>query len=122
MRSEYLYLLDMIQAADTVEEFVHDVSEKEFIASRLLQSAVVYQLSIIGEAASKVSPEIQEKYPDVVWKSVKNFRNIAIHGYSGLVWSIVWATANISAPLIRFQVNVILDAEYSDRQSPDNGM
>jgi uncharacterized protein with HEPN domain len=48
MRDEQLYLLDIVEAADAIERFLEGVTESDFDASELIQSAVVYKLTIIG--------------------------------------------------------------------------
>jgi uncharacterized protein with HEPN domain len=40
------------------------------------------------------------------------FRNIAVHAYFAVDWSIVWVTATQDAPQLRQQVSKILAAEF----------
>jgi uncharacterized protein with HEPN domain len=48
MRRERLYLLDMVEAADAIRGFLRGVPEADFLASDLLQSAVLQKLLILG--------------------------------------------------------------------------
>ncbi|WP_347176971.1 HepT-like ribonuclease domain-containing protein [Parafrankia sp. EAN1pec] len=68
----------MIEAAVAAAAFVQDVDEAAFLESDLIQSAVLQKLLVIGEAAGRVSPEIRGRWPDLPWRSVTGFRNIAI--------------------------------------------
>ncbi|MSP14465.1 MAG: DUF86 domain-containing protein [Chloroflexi bacterium] len=52
--------------------------------------------------------------PDVKWRSIVGFRNIAVHTYFAVNWSIVWVTATEDVPLLREQVMQILSDEYQD--------
>ena len=53
--ADQTYLLDMLNAARKVLHFVEELDPTAFSRSELHQSAVVKQLEIIGEAASRVS-------------------------------------------------------------------
>ena len=114
MRSEKLYLIDIVKAANDVEKILHGVEEAEFVSNDTLRSAIAHKLMTIGEAASRLSQEFHSAHPEIIWKSVKGFRNIVAHEYFSLVWSIVWATAKISVPEIREQIIAILKVEYPD--------
>lgn len=59
----------------------------------MLQSAVLQKLSMIGEAAARVSETTRTGAPDVPWKEIIGFRNIAIHAYFSVDWRIVFVTA-----------------------------
>ena len=46
------YLNHMIQAIEQVSQYLEDVSEDQFLSTRILQDAVVRNLEVIGEAAN----------------------------------------------------------------------
>lgn len=79
-----------------------------------MQSAVLYQLSIIGEASSKISAEIRNRYPQVEWKEIIGFRNFAIHTYFAVNQPIVWTTATEDTIVLKAQISQILQNEYLD--------
>jgi uncharacterized protein with HEPN domain len=41
----------------------------------------VQELTIIGDAAGKVSPEIARSAPEIPWPKIVRMRNRLIHGY-----------------------------------------
>lgn len=51
MQRERLLLQDIVAAADAIAEFTAQLQFEAFISNHLVQSAVVYQLVVIGEAA-----------------------------------------------------------------------
>ncbi len=63
MRRERLYLEDILTAADAIAEFTQAQNLESFEGNRLLRSAVVQQLTVIGEAVAHLSREMQERYP-----------------------------------------------------------
>ncbi len=109
-RRERLLLLDMVEAADAVSEFIHGVSEEEFVGNDLLRSAVLHKLQIIGEAAAHVGEETRLAMPQVPWPQVIGFRNYAVHVYFAVDWHIVWVTASDDAPLIRRKLQELIES------------
>ena len=87
------YVLDMLLAARKVLEFTKDVDRVRFQRDELVQNAVLRQIQIIGEAASKVSPEYQDNHPEVPWRDMVGMRNRLVHEYfrilPGRVWDVV---------------------------------
>jgi uncharacterized protein with HEPN domain len=64
MRSDHLYLADIIDAADAIAEFIGDLDEvTDFYRDRKTQSAVLQKLMVIGEAAANLSPALKAKHP-----------------------------------------------------------
>jgi len=67
---------------------------------------------IIGEAAGRVSPEIRDRAPDIPWRSMSGFRNLAVHAYFEIEWSIVWEIATVSIATLRGQITALLKGEF----------
>jgi uncharacterized protein with HEPN domain len=89
-RDPRLFLGDMAKAVKKIETWVGGISYEKFSADSLLQDAVVRNLEILGEAAKNIPEEIRCRYPDIPWKRVAGFRDIAIHDYFGVDLEIVW--------------------------------
>ena len=110
MRRDRLYLDDIVEAAEAISGFLADVTETEFLASDLLQSAVLQKLTIIGEAAARLTPEFKSRAAHVPWSDIAAFRNIAVHAYFSVQWPIVWVAATEEATLLKSQVLALLSA------------
>src|SRR4030095_4842677 len=103
-----LYLVDMLEAVDAVSRFLAGLDRQAFGDSELVQSAVLQKLMVIGEAAGRVSNDVRERCPSIQWKEIIGFRNIAIHAYFEIEWSIVWTIASSSLPLLRRELRTLL--------------
>jgi uncharacterized protein with HEPN domain len=115
MRPDRLYLTDIVHAADAIARFLADVDEETiFLVDELHQSAVLQKLIVIGEAATRVSPELKQAHPEVPWPDIAGFRNIAVHAYFSVDWSIVWNTATRDVLTLRDQVTAILGSMSGD--------
>lgn len=52
--------------------------------------AVVRNFEIIGEAANRISKEVQEENPNVEWRRIIGLRNRIVHEYFGIDIGILW--------------------------------
>ncbi len=113
MRDEQLYLTDIVEAAGAIGRFLAGMSEDEWVDDEVRQSAVMHQLIIIGEAASRLSHEFREAHPQIAWVDIVGFRNLAVHAYFSVSWPIVWVTATEDVPSLGEKVAEILADEYA---------
>lgn len=93
MPREKLYLTDIVEASDAIRNFLQGVFREHFIGNDLLRSAVLQKLTIIGEAASRLTKTFRAQRPEVEWADIVAFRNIAVHAYFAVDWTIVWSAA-----------------------------
>jgi uncharacterized protein with HEPN domain len=87
------YLWDMQRAARLVRSFLQGKSYKDFIGDAMLSSAIERQLEIIGEAARRISSELQEKHTEIPWRSIIGLRNILIQEYGEVHMDRLWLIA-----------------------------
>ncbi|MEO1593467.1 MAG: HepT-like ribonuclease domain-containing protein [Cyanobacteria bacterium J06632_22] len=80
---------DVIQSAQLIL-YVSKVDELEFYANVQLQDSVIRRLTIIGEAAGRLSDETREAIPDIEWHKFKGMRNRLIHKYDEIDIDLVW--------------------------------
>ncbi len=115
MRRESLYLQDIREACDRVQSFSAGMDAAAFLASELHQAAILQKLTVIGAAAARLSQAFRDAHPQIEWRDVVAFRNIAVHAYFAVQWDIVWATATDDVPMLRRQVLEILQMENLDQ-------
>src|SRR5947209_2297880 len=83
-------LLDMLLAARDAQEFVAELDEAAFLASRLHQNAAIRSLEVLGEAAGKISAATQSAHPEISWREITGMRHRLIHGYAEMRLELVW--------------------------------
>lgn len=66
----------------------------------MLLFAVVRGIEVLGEAASKISPETRTAVPSVPWGAIVGMRNRLIHGYFDMDATVVWKTATEEVPAL----------------------
>ena len=91
----------MRDAIGQVSVYLDGVDRPDFGNDKRTQQAVILNLIILGEAATKLiehHPETIAQYPLVEWRSMRGMRNRIAHGYYDIDLDIVWETAKVSLP------------------------
>ena len=103
-----LRLNHILEATRHIAEFLVNVSKDEFESDYEKQSAVIRQIEIIGEAASKLSREFTDSKKQVDWPRVIGMRHKMIHDYFEVEVSIVWETIQNDVPKLRNQIEEVI--------------
>lgn len=98
LNPDHAYLADILIAARKVRKFVSGVSRMEFEEDEMRESAVVRQLTIIGEAAKNVSPEFRGAHPEIPWRKMAGLRDVLVHAYRRVDLAEVWTISTESVP------------------------
>ncbi|HQR67052.1 MAG TPA: DUF86 domain-containing protein [Thermoanaerobaculia bacterium] len=88
----------MLDAAREAVQLSTGKSREEFGKERLLQLSLTHLIEIVGEAASRIPPEIRQRYAAIPWPLVIGIRNRLVHGYDTVDLDIVWNTVSESLP------------------------
>jgi uncharacterized protein with HEPN domain len=112
MRREELYLADLIDNARAVRGYLDGVTRERWDAEDILRDAVLYRMLLLGEIASALPDELRDSYPEVAWRQIRAFRNLAVHKYFGVDWAVVWKIAQEEPSLSERQILAIIRAEY----------
>ena len=106
MSRDDAYALDVLNAARAALSFVEGVDAGRFSDDVEKQSAVLYQLTVLGEAANRLSEAYTQAHPDVHWVPMTGLRNRIVHEYDRVDVEIVWRIVSEELPVLvkaRFQ-------------------
>ena len=104
MNRDIAYLRHIIDEVALIREFTTGVDRAQFEKNREKQSAVILQLTLIGEMTKRVSKEVRDQI-ELPWKDIAGFRDRAIHDYYTLDLNIVWATLSHDLDIIHKQIS-----------------
>ena len=107
MQRDEVVIQDIINAARLVTEFVKGFEKDRFIEDRKTRSAVLYQLTVIGEAVKRLSKEFRGQYPEIPWALISGMRDNLIHGYDLIDWDEVWKTSTVDVPDLLSRVEAL---------------
>jgi len=100
-KRDSVYIQHILNCIEKIDIFIVGKTRSDFLDDAMLQSAVVYQLLVIGEAAHGVSREFQARHSDVPWKLMIAMRNKLIHDYIEIDIEVVWEAASRDIPLLK---------------------
>ncbi len=96
-----LYLSHIFDSCSNILEFTNDIDFQTFINKRLIQSAVIRELEIIGEATKNLPDDIRKHSKDIPWKKLTGMRDKLIHGYFTVDLKEVWNTVRNDIPILK---------------------
>lgn len=114
MSRDEAFLLDVLIAARKILRYTDGISQDEFAGNEMLQDAVMRQVQVIGEAASRTSPEMRERHPDVPWHEMVGMRHRLVHDYRQIDLQRVWDAARISVPQLIAAVEPLVPPDEGD--------
>ncbi len=90
MRDDAASLLDILDSARLIQEYVKGATRAEFVGDVGLQDKVARRFQIIGEAARRLSEETKSRLAGLPWRSIIGLRNILIHEYGEVNFEKLW--------------------------------
>lgn len=100
MSRDAAIVLDICKAAELIGEFVHGLDRAAFEKDVKTQSAVLHQIMVLGEAATRLSESFRDALAEIPWRLMIGMRNRLIHGYDDVDLDEVWATATRDVPAL----------------------
>jgi len=88
----------MREAAVTALEMAVGHDRGDLSTNTVLAMALTRCLEILGEAASKIGPEVRAKFPAIPFPKIISMRNRLIHAYFDVDLDIVWTTVSDDLP------------------------
>lgn len=101
-------LWDMCDAARNIIVWVQGISYEHFCENEMLRSAVERKLEVFGEAATRISAELQKAHPEIPWKDIKGVRLILAHKYGDIDLGVIWEAAVKKLPDILPKLEVLI--------------
>ena len=106
MDRDLAHIADIVSSASAIRRFIDGIDQQAFLVDDLRQSAVLYQLTLIGEACRRVSASFRDAHPEVQWPAIIGLRNRIVHEYDDVDPDSVWTV--VSKDLL--ELMVALDA------------
>lgn len=97
-RADAVRLRHMLDSAREAQGFLSDRVRDDLNRDRMLLLSLVKSIEILGEAASRVSPEARAECPNVPRTDTVAMRNRLIHAYFDINRDIVWHTVTEELP------------------------
>lgn len=75
MERDEASILDAVRFAELILEFTEGMDYQIFYSNLQTQAAVLYEITILGEAIKRLSPEFREQHPEIPYSMIIGMRN-----------------------------------------------
>lgn len=83
-------LRDIQHRVGLILEATANLDRQSFLADWLVIAAVERQMSVIGEAVKRLSPEFRAAHPGIDWRGWAGLRDILVHAYDSVAPYALW--------------------------------
>jgi uncharacterized protein with HEPN domain len=115
MQRELAYVLDIVQSARLIQEFIHGVDRQAFRHNQMIQDAIVRRIKIIGEATRHISSEFRSAHPEIPWQQMAGMRNKLIHEYKNVDLNEMWNVIHRAIPTLITPLTPLVPPEEPDK-------
>jgi len=107
MKDDAGRLQDILEAIQNIQKYA-DRGRNAFESEELIQTWIVHNIQIIGEAACRLSLELMRRHSAVPWKDIIGMRNIIVHDYFGIDRDVVWRVVEKDIPELKSRIEHII--------------
>ena len=117
MRTPALYIKDILESINLIEQFVAGMELEDFKKDIKTSDAGIKRFENIGEATKNIPEESKAGYPNIPWKEMAGMRDKLVHFYFGVKHELVWTAIKNRIPAIRLVIEKLLnDLESTERK------
>ena len=106
MRDDRAKLFDILEAIERIEKYAQ-LGRQAFEQDELVQTWMIYNLSVIGEASRALSTSFKEIHREVPWYQIIGLRNTIVHQYFDIDNDVVWNIIECDIPEFKQQIQAI---------------
>jgi uncharacterized protein with HEPN domain len=107
-RSSSLFLYDIYQSVEKIEEFTLGISFDQLMNDERTKDAILRNLQVIGEASKNIDASLIAVHPEVDWSGLAGIRDIVTHRYFRVDWHLLWNSIHEELPLLKKQIRNLM--------------
>lgn len=101
MKTDEVFVRHMIDAIEEIQNILHDLSYRDFVQDPLRMHACVRLFEILGEAASKLTPDYRKAHDAIPFSDIIGMRNKLIHHYFEVDLETLWKSYEADLPTLK---------------------
>ena len=118
MQRDILLLTEMIDAAEQAQQLTAGSTVSQLETDRQRRDALLWNFTVLGEAAGQFSAEVKDRFPDIAWQQPMRLRNRIVHGYWSIDVEVLHTTATEQLPAFTADLRSVLSCgDASSRPS-----
>jgi uncharacterized protein with HEPN domain len=87
------------------------MTDAAFLADLKTQSAVLHQLTVLGEATRRVSQAFRDGHSAIPWKDIAGLRSRIVHDYDDIDLDEVWKILQTDLPALTAELEAVAKPE-----------
>lgn len=99
-KNDQFFVNKIIESIDIILDVTKDKTIKEIENNILINNTVMFQFMLIGECVARLSDEYKNK-KDIPWTKIKGLRNIVVHNYDSVDYSLINETIFNDLPKLK---------------------
>ncbi|HEY7802683.1 MAG TPA: HepT-like ribonuclease domain-containing protein [Dehalococcoidia bacterium] len=107
-------LFDVYDSARAIVDFASDMDRESLAHDRRTWSAILREITVIGEATKRLSAEFRAAHPDKAWSRMAGMRDVTVHGYDIIDFDEVWDVAHRDASNLVGYLEPLLPHPFED--------
>jgi len=76
MQRDILLLTEMIDAAEQAQQLAAGVTASQLETDRQRRDALLWNFTVLGEAAGQLSADLKDQFPDIAWSGITRPQNL----------------------------------------------
>lgn len=113
-RDESVVLDDIVAAAQQVVDLVDAVPDAKLGSDTHIGHAVLWNLTVLGEATKRLRPETRERFTEMPWADFTRTRDYLVHHYEGIDWRLLEEVGRREMPRLLPRLGEIRDLLRSE--------
>lgn len=109
MQRDQESLIDIANAIRRILRYADGIDQLQLENNDEKLSAILYQITIIGEATRRISQDFRNQYPAIPWREMAGMRNIIVHEYDQIDLDIIWDVIENKLPELTILLNSLLE-------------
>lgn len=110
-KDDFIFVNHILDSIDAIENFSNELSKEDLISNRLVRSAIVRELEIIGEAAKNLSNNFKKVNDKIPWREIIGTRDKMIHHYFGVNIDMIWDIVKKDLPELEKELKRIKNSK-----------
>ncbi|MEO6277865.1 DUF86 domain-containing protein [Roseateles sp.] len=107
-RDTRLYIEDMLEFCGKALAYSSALTEATLTVDAMRYDAILRNLELIGEAATRVPEALRAMAPGVPWRQIVATRNRVAHAYLGISADTVWSILHDDLPALDLALRALL--------------
>ncbi len=100
-KDNLIYIGDILKSCNQITSYINNVTYEALVENQMMVDAIIRNIEVIGEAASKLDEDFRILHPDFPFRSAITMRNKLIHNYNEIDFKVVWDTVKLDIPELR---------------------